>query len=576
MNINRDIWSEMAAQIGKTPVASTPSRQQPTTGLFGIGKSNNIFGTPFTTSAQQNGQMPGVNTQYTTSGLMSNAQPQQQQARRSALDMLTNLRDQLQDGVTQPLPQPQQPQMPQQMPQQPQSQYPYVPQQQISMNPSNNVNPTMSFTNQNGTINVNPTISCSPQVSSNPQFGGMPQMAQTNGFDTSVVNQATPQMASNGMARQNVPTCEQQRHATQQRKQKQAPQQGANMFSTNGKGLFSSPDILKDKTVIEPKPEVMNACVNPSNITMGPGDIMRLLNGNVPPIEFTMEVINRFQKASYGQPAFYDDNGANAKMIICGSLFGNINTLSKVLSGRLPNILNGLGIVFLGNYTGFGNKGLNVILAVMLLKIGRPNSVICLRGKHECPNDYINLDKSHGFMDELKEAYGEKGPEVYNAIRNAYNSFQVFARIKDMLFCNGNMPHPSLLTTYGVIASQGPKLPYVPDPCVQSSIWNSHCLSGDVCLCTEYFFPIKEGQVVVVPSRIPFKCLKEFLAGFKATRMFVAGDNPNKGLSGDGEFCTITTSRHDGPIMLPDVCYLLCMSINNGRDIDTKIQVMGS
>lgn len=547
--------------LSRTPVQGTPNRQQPqpTTGLFGIGKSNNIFGTPFTTSAQQNSQMPGVNNQYTTSGLMSNAQPQQQQARRPALDMLTNLRDLLQDGVTQQLPQPQQ------MPQQPQSQYPYVPQQQISMNPSNNVNPTMSFTNQNGTINVNPTISCSPQVSSNPQFGGMPQMAQTNGFDTSVVNQATPQMASNGMARQNIPTCEQQRHATQQRKQRnatqQAPQQGSNMFSTNGKGLFSSPCIFKDNPVIEPKPEVGSTQwpINETGIKM-------LLSGATPPFTFVTQVVQQFMTLQV--PVIHDVQGSRIDMIICGSLFGNLNAIRNVLSSNLDKIIRGnCGIAFLGNYTGFGENGLNVILAVMLLKIGNQKSVLCLRGKCECPNEFIDLNKAYGFEAECMKKYKEQGSEVFKLITGAYNHFSVFARVNSMLFSGGNMPLPCMLNEFDALLKSNPTVPFVATPCIQSSIWNSYCTKSSDFEGTEYMFPIPCNGKCVIPAKIPLKCLEMFLQNSNAECMIVATDDPRNGLVNIGRCVGITTGLHDGPKALNHGSYLMVITGLNGNKV---------
>lgn len=96
----------------------------------------------------------------------------------------------------------------------------------------------------------------------------------------------------------------------------------------------------------------------------------------------------------------------NASVYFFGDLHGNVHSLLRTLDHFKKNnvlddrfhILNpDAYFVFLGDYVDRGDYGIEVIYALMRLRIANPRNVIMIRGNHED----MRLNSQYGFADEL-------------------------------------------------------------------------------------------------------------------------------------------------------------------------------
>lgn len=125
------------------------------------------------------------------------------------------------------------------------------------------------------------------------------------------------------------------------------------------------------------------------------------------------------------------------KAVVVGDLHGDMATLKRILEERLyeKNIY-----VFLGDYVDKGNRGVEVMLALMIMHIINPRTVVMLRGNHEDANINISLGEC-GFMADCESYYGDIGKEVFNAITSVYAYLPISCTINGTLyFAHGGIP----------------------------------------------------------------------------------------------------------------------------------------
>jgi len=99
-------------------------------------------------------------------------------------------------------------------------------------------------------------------------------------------------------------------------------------------------------------------------------------------------------------------------------------------------------MVFLGNYTGQGCYGAEVLYTILRLKLENPDQVIILKGTYES----FESNSSYGFSDELKNKFGFKPKEI-KELSKLYSYFPdaVYVgcgetKLKDyVLFCHGGL-----------------------------------------------------------------------------------------------------------------------------------------
>ncbi len=115
------------------------------------------------------------------------------------------------------------------------------------------------------------------------------------------------------------------------------------------------------------------------------------------------------------------------KTLVVGDLHGAIFSLLDLfddwkIRGRLNDdytLAPNVHVQFLGDYVDRAQGGLEVLVALILLKLKNPSQVTLGRGNHE------ERGMNTSFAEELKKKYGEEWRSCFNLITSIYNTFPV-------------------------------------------------------------------------------------------------------------------------------------------------------
>ncbi len=116
----------------------------------------------------------------------------------------------------------------------------------------------------------------------------------------------------------------------------------------------------------------------------------------------------------------YDLNSPDEKFIIIGDLHGNFDALNSIIRDLITRdiltedlkISEGYTIICLGDYIDRGNRSLETISVLMLLRLLNPDNFIILAGNHE----NIIIFSQYGFADELVDKFGMFDPGLIDKI----------------------------------------------------------------------------------------------------------------------------------------------------------------
>lgn len=128
--------------------------------------------------------------------------------------------------------------------------------------------------------------------------------------------------------------------------------------------------------------------------------------------------------------------------IIIGDLHGDLDTLEEVLEKN--DIMRRLEekrtyLVFLGDYIDRGNRQIETIALVMLLKKHYPENVVLLRGNHEPPKELMPYP--HDFPYVLKVQYGLEGWRLYKKFTEFFDELPYVAIVEgELLMLHGGPP----------------------------------------------------------------------------------------------------------------------------------------
>lgn len=127
--------------------------------------------------------------------------------------------------------------------------------------------------------------------------------------------------------------------------------------------------------------------------------------------------------------------------VVIGDIHGDLDTLIQILSRvDIERILKSNGLlVFLGDYVDRGDKQLETLLLVALLKKRYGENVITLRGNHEPPS-FLPV-YPHDYPEILREMYGEDGEKIYRVSREIFDLLPYAAVCEGVAaFLHGGIP----------------------------------------------------------------------------------------------------------------------------------------
>jgi len=124
------------------------------------------------------------------------------------------------------------------------------------------------------------------------------------------------------------------------------------------------------------------------------------------------------------------------KFVVIGDIHGQFNDLLYIL--RATHQIEGLNLVFLGDYVDRGKNSIEVLILLLCLKVMHPKKFILLRGNHES----IAMTQEHGFQNECNTKINKN---IYEVFHECFFSFPLCAILNNCIMCihGGISPHMS-------------------------------------------------------------------------------------------------------------------------------------
>ncbi len=149
-----------------------------------------------------------------------------------------------------------------------------------------------------------------------------------------------------------------------------------------------------------------------------------------------------------------------ATYYVIGDLHGDFEQLKRILlrENILEKLVHGeqIRLIFLGDYIDRGEKQLELIMGVFILKRLFPDSIILNRGNHEDKN----LNLRYGFVKAVIDRFGEDiGKTVLDSFYEVFKVLPYFTLGRKSIFIHGgmlnfqNFPAPRLSLFYFLAAS---------------------------------------------------------------------------------------------------------------------------
>jgi len=213
--------------------------------------------------------------------------------------------------------------------------------------------------------------------------------------------------------------------------------------------------------------------------------------------------IHNSKYVKYRPPGFYEIVDYD-EVVVVGDLHGDLDALIEILEDArlLEKIASTKTIaLFLGDYIDRGDKQVETIASILILKEEFPDNILLLRGNHE-PSPLL-YPYPHDFPYILAHRYGESGDELYKLFMRLFQKLGFAARIPgEVLFLHGG-PTRRVLEARSFEEAFTIGYPCADDTVLEEVLW-SDPING----ITEPFAPSPRGAGVLYGEAVTLKTLE--------------------------------------------------------------------
>lgn len=201
----------------------------------------------------------------------------------------------------------------------------------------------------------------------------------------------------------------------------------------------------------------------------------------------------------------------SATVTVIGDIHGNITGLRRILAPRIREKKRSM-YVFLGDYVDKDDRGVEVMLTIMLLRLVMPKTCITLRGNHEDVSMNKGL-KEYGFYNDCTLYYKDGADAIFNEITRVYTYLPLACVLNGSLFfVHGGLPE-DIGKVESILAIKAP----LTDKYIETHqmLWDDPDIGAEGSDYNATYF--KEGTRGLYSMRFGKKAVDEFLAktGYK-------------------------------------------------------------
>ena len=139
------------------------------------------------------------------------------------------------------------------------------------------------------------------------------------------------------------------------------------------------------------------------------------------------------------EPNLIDISKRPEIVTVVGDLHGSLDSLTHILTLMLPKIRDDKShiICFNGDFVDRGQKSLEVLETLLVLKLAFPDQVYLIRGNHED----TSVASVYGFQDQVRREYGDKNAlKLWDSLGKLFAALPLAVKTRTSLVVHGGLP----------------------------------------------------------------------------------------------------------------------------------------